>query len=881
MPTITCFWGKAAKSEVVHPVVCHMLDVGAVVRAFLDTCAPQSLLTLLAEPFGGQIEAARQALPVLAALHDVGKISPGFQSKRPDLVTPLAAFGLPFSVTDTTDHGEVAFAFLKKVGLASVCLDAPGARFRIAATLAAHHGAFPRSVAVGTGGPAWDYFRLLAVEQITRAMGAPIEFGEKLAAAPSNAWCMAFAGLVSVCDWIGSSDEHFPYAGTEPGDLGEYVDRAVSRARSALDLLGWTGWKAEGASRSFPALFPGFEPNDVQKKTLDGVARLSGPGIVIIEAPMGVGKTEAALAAAEEFIHRDRLGGMYYALPTMATSNQMFGRVRQHLEHRYSGLTVDLHLLHGLSDLNPEYRELRAAAIDGDEEATLRASSWFTSRKRGLLSPFCVGTIDQSLLAVLNVRHVFVRLFGLGQKVVVLDEVHAYDTYMSTLLDRLVEWLSALGVPVVVLSATLPDKRRSELVSAYSRRAVDRSTCAFYPRITAAARDGDSFVLLPEPGTPKELALVEVGASEADEKLASILGDGGCAVWICNTVGSAQETFRRLAARFAGTDTEIFLFHARFPTGERQRIEEAVLKRFGKGTDARPQRAVLVATQVVEQSLDLDFDVMVTELAPVDLLLQRAGRLHRHGGRVRPQAVAEPELLWIAPDDDGVPTFGKSEWVYARYVLLRSWIALRGRRTLSLPGDLPRLVEAVYGDDLPAVEEPLCAELSESRAALEGEIANQRQIAMNVDLRSPFHDDAPWEKSQMLLEEDAPELHAQLQARTRLSEPSVTIACVLRDSHVLRTPAGALVDPDVEPTLAEVRSLRLTAIALQNRKWVRLFLGVDPPVAWRRSPHLRDVRLAVFDGDRFFRAEGVRGALELSDELGLVIHGEDPEQGGP
>ena len=294
-----------------------------------------------------------------------------------------------------------------------------------------------------------------------------------------------------MADWIGSDEQWFPPSGL-PADV-----ELDSLAQRALDDCGWT-WPDVQPGKSFMDLF-GKRPYDIQQAVYEAA---SGPGLFIIEAPMGQGKTEAAMYLADHWGVMTGRHGCYFALPTQATSNQMFSRVRRFLEQRYRGPSVDLQLLHGHAALSAEFDLLRQrgsiAKVNEvyDEttanvaEGSVQAAEWFTHRKRGLLAPFGVGTVDQALLAVLQTRHVFVRLFGLAHKTLIVDEVHAYDAYMGTLLERLLAWLAAMDTSVVLLSATLPRTKRHSLCKAYGRSgAAESDNEASCPRIAWVAGD--------------------------------------------------------------------------------------------------------------------------------------------------------------------------------------------------------------------------------------------------------------------------------------------------------------------------------------------------------------------------------------------------------
>ncbi len=446
---------------------------------------------------------------------------------------------------------------------------------------------------------------------------------------------------------------------------------------------------------------------------------------------MGEGKTEAAWYVSDAW---DRRGGQgtYVALPTMATSNQMFDRVGKFLEADHG--KKNLMLLHGKAALNDQFEKLKYAAWlydDAKHPSAVVAEQWFAANKKhGLLAPYGVGTIDQVLLAVLQTKHVFVRLFGLAGKCVILDEVHAYDAYMTTLMERLLRWLAALGCPVVLLSATLPRDKRLKLLRAYAGRDLPEPEDKPYPRVTSVAVGTvpDVRHVEADPTRARTIRLGWLDEGGLVKTLRESLADGGCAAVIRNTVGLAQGTYSQLRDTLKDDGITVELFHARFPFGRRMEIENAALRRFGKeGGPTDRNKRVLVATQVVEQSLDLDFDVMVSDVAPIDLVVQRAGRLHRHERGTRPAWVAEPRVWLIEPEtEDGLPEFGCSEYVYARFVLLRSYIACKAVQVVRLPADLERFVEQVYGSEPLRIPDAWQAALDETERELAEEQRSQR-----------------------------------------------------------------------------------------------------------------------------------------------------------
>jgi len=870
-----------------------MIDVGQVASELLSGAAYAALRSHLCAPFGKESHAALNLLATLAAFHDLGKISPGFQAKRGDLTEPLRQAGYKFPRNPVTDHGRTTLETLAELLPEVTGMSRTIAR-HIAEVLGAHHGTFhPPSLdgTAGAGAGRWKEARTAAVTRLAELFNAPLSALSTLEN-PPNGWLIAFAGLVAVCDWIGSAIELFPYERVH-SNLEAYTADARDRAKRALDHLAFLGWAPLDASRDFKSLFPGNTPYPVQAAALEVSAQLRGPSMVIIEAPMGIGKTEASLAIAEQRIHEYGLSGMYYALPTQATSNQMFGRVREFLEQRYKGLQVDLHLLHQLSDLNERYRELRLVAVGqssatGSARATARASTWFCARKRGLLAPFGVGTIDQSLLGVLTVRHMFVRLFGLTGKVVVFDEVHAYDTYMSKLLDRLVAWLGALGSSVIVLSATLPRVRREALLAAYAGAETSIASHQ-YPLVSGVSRDGAVASASPS-AFPKEdqtIHLVPEDTGDSAEnsvvgQLQAKLRDGGCVAWIRNTVAEAQSAFALLRTTFSGTDTEIHLLHARYPVYQRLELETDILGKFGKSGERRPCRSILVATQVVEQSLDLDFDLMITDLAPVDLMLQRAGRLHRHrrgvGECERPPDFRRPSLHWLAPGGpDDAPDFGVSRYVYHPYVLLRTWLVLRTIKEIRIPMDVSPLVEQVYGSEEPRVPDGLREAYEEARADFRSKQEDMDRKAREVVLAFPSRADGFLYPGPRYLEEDKPDLHHTLRAQTRITQPSVTIVCARSVDGQIQLANGVRFDPDARPNPSVLRDLRLSSVSIQRRGWVSRLNAMPAPEPWEGIGALMGCRLCVFH-DEVYRDVESGASLRLSKSLGIEINSPHKKQ---
>ena len=732
-------WGKVGAQKAGcpwHPLVCHMLDVAAVADALWERVMPAAMRERFRNAFGCDEAASRRMVAFFTALHDLGKASPAFQAKWEERKGALAQAGLRFPLASRNPKHGLVTAW----ALTDLLRDAGMERcsaLSLAVAVGGHHGLFVhRDLPTDDhGGSAWSDLRREIFATLRDVIGA--QTLPALAKTPHDSFFMILAGLTTTADWIGSANEFFPYDPVA-ADAGTYWTKARRLGASAIERLGWLTGSVAQDSRTFEQLFPAIaEPNDTQRRVVELSSRMPDePALAIVEAPTGEGKTEAAMYLADRWQARQKQRGVYFALPTQATSNQMFERVVRFLRGRAPASLAHVLLLHGHAALSAEFQVLKdnaykifsAACVQNDDRGAaghVVAAEWFGYRKRGLLAPYGIGTVDQALLAVLQSKHCFVRLFGLAHKTVIVDEVHAYDTYMSTLLERLLEWLRALGCSVVLLSATLPRARRDALTRAFSPASA--SPPAQYPRITyVAGARAESVTVEVSTRARRSVALKMVTGRDYAADLAELLSEGGCAAIICNTVARAQEVYLSLRKQFAGDGDDgmpvLDLFHARYLFEERDRRERRALGRFGK-EGRRPHKAILVATQVVEQSLDLDFDLMISDLAPVDLVLQRMGRLHRHHRANRPSLLGQPQLWLIMPSAGAAgPIFERADTsVYDEHVLLRSWLSLVPLSALRVPDDVERLIEFVYGDtNVPAELE--CAVQERLRTTLERQI---------------------------------------------------------------------------------------------------------------------------------------------------------------
>jgi CRISPR-associated endonuclease/helicase Cas3 len=763
-PVFYQYWGKARPTDsspaTHHLLPYHSLDVAAVGQVFLERHL--ALCTLLATRLGLNEATFTRWQTFFLALHDLGKFSHRFQGmlqKQPD------------APRYTERHDSLGWLlWAEKLGDEIIAHPGFGAtpnraKRRIfelwAQTVTGHHGQPPKNFWGDKYIPALKGQFSPQDEEAARQFAAECAALLLPAAAPSlpdlkvleNAlkplsWWLA--GIAVLSDWLGSNQDFFPYH-TESMPLPQYWEEcALPQAEKILQASGVIPLASK--KHSLSELFNYLQPPTPLQNQAAEIALADG--LFILEDVTGSGKTEAALMLAHRLIGAGLADGVYMALPTMATSNAMFGRIEEKSLHQafFAGEPALLlaHSAGYMRQESPRQQILPEAPAESDygkhedSAATQRGTWLYDNRKKALLADFGVGTIDQALLAVLYSRHQALRLLGLSRKVLIVDEVHACDVYMQRLLEGVLEFQAAIGGSVILLSATLPQATRQCLADAYCkglRQAAPELAENAYPlltRVSAAATEEIPLDTRPEVARTVEVHLLHE-AAEVHAKLMEIHQAGQCACWIRNTVGDALQALQDL--QDAGIPAKCLeLFHARFALGDRLEIEQRVLQGFGKDSGHADRKGrILVATQVVEQSLDLDFDLLVSDLAPMDLLIQRAGRLRRHsrdalGNRVAseqrgipvfyvygPAPVKEPEEQWYKA------FFKGAAYVYEHHGQL--WLTadvLAKTGAIVMPGQARELIEGVYGE---AAQERIPAALQEKSLQNEGKQMSRRAIA--------------------------------------------------------------------------------------------------------------------------------------------------------
>ncbi len=766
MNSFWLYWGKARPVEdskaQFHLLPYHCLDVAAVASAYLG--AAHGLRQWFAKTLGVTSEQDLVAwVSFWLCLHDLGKFAEAFQGQRPDLFEHLRGRSPRKSYTERHDTlGRVAWTKLLEQAAIDESWMGPQTEDHLQGlnawvrAVTGHHGQPPKSDVIYFGHHFDETTDSAAIEAFVQAvkelllgdmqplLSTTLDADDFCEASERLSWWIA--GLSVLADWIGSNTNYFAYCDQPPADgrLDAYWRSAKLRAARALAATGVLPTPAP-AYASLAALFPAIaNPSPLQRWASDELLSAE-PTLVMLEDVTGAGKTEAAVMLAHRMMAAGMADGFFIGLPTMATANAMYGRIVE-VFRRLFGDDASLVLAHGQRNLVDAFAATvlhpgpaEHDSTQRDETASARCTAWLADHnKRALMAAAGVGTIDQAMLGVLHSKHQSLRLLGLFRKVLIVDEVHACDSYMQRVLESLLEFHAFSGGNAILLSATLPQAMKQALLDAYARGRVSargkrpaprpRLSSVAYPLATTwqatMGAQAKEEPLASRPEVCRSVALRCIVDKQAViDMVSAALADGCCVCWIRNTVADAAEAFNQLKS-LVGADN-ITLFHARFALGDRLAIERRILERFGKASQAEQRRGQLViATQVVEQSLDADWDVLVSDLAPIDRLIQRAGRLQRHvrdaqGNRLLDVGArdgrGEP-ILWVhGPAWTDAPASNwyraalpKAAAVYPNHA--QSWLTARALQAghMRMPDDARAWIEAVFGEgaDAPEALEP-------------------------------------------------------------------------------------------------------------------------------------------------------------------------------
>lgn len=794
-------WGKLDRSGpcvVSYALLDHMTDVAAVLYRLLHVPAVRRALEKAAGRSLTDTDRAR--LAVLAFLHDIGKANAGFQSRYWSEGTqrPLG-WSMPPRGHGPEGWDLIESGYQAAAGLPLEALNTWGAA--VASLLHAsisHHG---RPV-VPDGYPGlWTPVKsagqvLYDPAEAIAAIGAEVQVQYPQAfadnAAPelpdTPAFAHLFAGLVQLADWLGSDTRagFFPYA-----LLDEVRSKtAPTRASHALRAIGLEAadgvGRRQATSADFAAAFGVAAAHPMQLAMADD--RL-GP-LVVLEAETGSGKTEAALW---RFLHLWRAGqvdGLFFALPTRVAASQLYQRVRDFVARTWAAgpLPVVVRALPGDAAADgqgycalPNFQVLWHDEPQ-DEEAERRWAA--ESPKRYLAAPIAVGTIDQALLGALQVKHAHLRHAMLARSLLVIDEVHASDAYMGRLSEVLLQAHMALGGHALLLSATLGAVARTRYLSIGAHTlsqppTLEQAQALPYPAISHRSASGVQMAGVQGSARQKLVHWQTLDCIDAPDRVAALAlqaaAQGARVLVVRNTVPAAVATLRALEALAVAQGVDCLfdvngvstLHHGRFSRRDRSLLDAQVQQQIGKQRSVRRGGAglVVIGTQTLEQSLDIDADLLITDLCPMDVLLQRVGRLHRHVREQRPAGCEQARAWVLTPSGHDLaallrrqkhglgPIRVKNHLMAGVYPDLRILEATRrlvdAKASRNIPADNRMLVEcATHGEALDRIAREMGADWVSFGTDMDGVRSATSNLARlhALDFGGPF--DAPFPKDQ-------------------------------------------------------------------------------------------------------------------------------------
>ncbi|SQG63716.1 CRISPR-associated protein [Corynebacterium renale] len=899
-PMANSLWAKSGDESGYLSLTQHLVDVACAAAAVFDVWLAANVKRQLAKELGIEVEEVRTLYLWLAGVHDCGKATMTFQSQiemtYPHIVNAVYDSGLTLEKPNLElklpkmPHG-ISSGVLVSKWLQGQGLSALLAR-RIASTVDAHHGIASADSEARTirlildGYPeTWKAVQ----DEIITAMADTLDVYpvlEKLGEVrlAQGGVAQILTGIIVIADWIASNADAFPMV------VQQSQEERLKDAMALTDLT--NPWTTSVPNKDMDTFYrdsfgwpDSFNAKSVQQAIVECARQLKGPALVMLEAETGVGKTEAALAAAHIIGRNTSAQGIYFAAPTMSTANGILERTIEWAKNTGARETVaSMYLAHSKNQLSTQFKKLKLQNIAEDvpeHGGAVVASQWMNGKRRGLLSNIVVGTVDQVLMLALEQRYSMLRHAALAGKIIIFDEVHAYDAYTSDYLETTLEWLAYYGATVIMMSATLPANRRAALAQAYTGHRLENVPDS-YPLITVGTADGYSFAT-PAPNPTNLRASVQVIGDSLDELenlTHELLIDGGCALIICNTIARAQDVYRTLSSAYP---EKVELHHAGFMAWERSQKEDFLREQLGPKAsrgDGRPDFKIVVATQVAEQSLDIDADVLITDLAPMDLIIQRAGRLHRHNRSEhdRPEPVRKPKifirgLTQVAPTPE---IDGGAMAIYDPKILVATLLHLP--KEFNRPDDIVGLVQATYSDDQPEMGEELQELWEQAKITSAQREAEAHRRSKGFRTPSPF---TVKELNQLFSKVNAALSLADEEAgaaQVRDAEPTVEVIPIIQTEYGYR-PLGKemeiLDENDVDyPTAFHLASSTLRLPARMTRyasdfEQVISELERNTPVSWSKHFLLKGQVALVLDEDKTARVG--RFVVTYSSELGFEI----------
>lgn len=828
------FWAKTSQKERpgVHPVICHLLDVGNSCREVLTRYVNKKLMRYLMNAIDLRVNGRKATkeefiafLCFLSAAHDIGKISPSFQRKISGQLEDLYRKLSIYRYLDTADgfhyHAGLSVNILQRYFDKTELAEGTDGLMNILIALSAHHGipsTYQAKKAAKSLGwyyrgkewieTEWNEQQDLALDFLADHFGLSGNHYEiKNPTRYKQSAFVLLAGVFVIADWIGSS-EHFKSIADDQGNrpvgfsISQYAKDVIQMAKNAADAIDIDNNAdliiKDKDEIDLSEFIPGGTPYKSQVEIIEASKKMVGSYLAIIEDQTGGGKSEATFKLQHDAIIHNGHSGGYWGMPTCGLATAMLDRYQRDIESKYPDAKRHLHLIHSQSMFDDDYKNLKGNFEDYDDDGEKRrrvkddskayAKQWYASGRRRMLATFGIGTIDQALLCVIQSKFNFLRLLGLSNKVIVFDEIHAYDFFSTTLIEHCIQWLSASGCTVILLSATLPSHKRAKLCAAFRGSGdIDGIETCDYPRATFVNKwKSDGIVTQPLTSSYRRTYRITASneADTIDYIVKNVQKHGGCVGFICNRVRQANGIYAEFKRALANhPKVELYLHHARFDGPIRAKKEQLLLKKFGKegirnldsnDKDAikRPKAAIVVGTQLLEQSLDIDFDFMATTLSPIDLVVQRIGRDWRFdiidslakmikrpewchsNGRPRIRIVVNKVGRYQVPD------FGDDIWVYRSLYLFKTYLKLVAPASVDLmiPDDVQKLVDFVYpeSDDFKGLRlsKRQRMQIEEWDEKLNKLARKQRLMALAEAIPSPYSKDGIFNEQACVMNTD-------------------------------------------------------------------------------------------------------------------------------
>ena len=688
----------------------HMYETGMLCKALLEKTTYSPLVDLFHsymfkddDTFMSNTDII-QTVSFLIACHDIGKASAGFQKKALESDDYHIEFVLDTIAKEKMECGltksdgfrhEIVSSIIMKDYLKECGLDSRTVR-GISEVYKNHHLTLVEDESYSKifeeeNKEKWDKVNHILLDKLKADFDPALPFAVKKEF--RNIFDTLLLSLMYRCDWMASS--LFSQEVTKDQSYAEYVQQTIDEYISYLGIHKIEYNEIKNVT-SIKELFPFLK----KLRPLQSQAERIGNSdmeweCAIIEDETGSGKTEAGVYLAYKAMLSHGKQGIYFGLPTGTTEEAMNPRIQQCLDELFPGHKIKVRHASQRSWL------LNDNDVEDDEKDVRFENT--THRLQKLMYPYATGTVDQIELGVLRNKFAIIQLMDLSTKVVIIDEMHAYDAYMRGVLFRSLEWLKAYHVPVVIMSATLPDIIKKDIYKVYSKEPFTHVDA--YPLVTLL---GNTVTTYPVISTKqKELFFDCKQIYDSDEAILTLsqetIKDGGNLAIIVNSVKKAIALYDLAVKTLDTSKIPVLLFQGRVTLEAKEKNTKKLLSLYSKQAKEkgfRPEKSIVIATQLLEQSIDVDFDYMISELAPIDLLLQRAGRLRRHNdkGTVREKHPSLKELIVLTSKNfDDFTVYAKQNHTY---LLEKTQAYLEAYKCIIVPSDMRSAIEEVYDKEI-------------------------------------------------------------------------------------------------------------------------------------------------------------------------------------